>query len=104
MQSMQLGRGRGRPHKELQEPSMDSFSEHGTSEEKQRWLKMKATKIWRYNILTSNQGAEYRRHENAHVKEYNHKRKAAAAASASQLPPRTDVPTPDVQDVDPVQR
>ena len=104
MQSMQLGGGRGRPCKELQEPSMDGFPEHGTSEEKQGWLKMKATKIWRYNILTSDQGAEYRRHENAHVREYNCKKKAAAAASASQLSPPTDVPTPDVQDVDPVQK
>ena len=104
MQSMQLGRGKGRPCKELQEPSMDSFHEHGTGEEKQRWLKMKATEIWRYNILTSNQGAGYRRRENAHVREYNNKKKAAAAASASQLPPPIDVPTPDVQDVDPVQK
>ena len=101
---MQLGRGRGRPCKELQDPSMDGFPEHGTGEEKQRWLKMKATEIWRYNILTSNQGAEYRRHENACVREYNHEKKAAAAASASQLPPPTDVPTPDVQDVDLVQK
>ena len=83
---------------------MDSFPEHGTSEWKQKWLKMKATEIWRYNMLTNNQGAEYRRHENAHVREYNCKKKAAAAASASQLPPPTEVPTTNVQDVDPVQR
>ena len=101
---MQLGRGRGRPHKQLQEPSMDGFPEHGTGKEKQRWIKMKVTKICRYNILKSNQGAEYRRCENARVREYNHKKKVAVTASASQLLPPTDVPTPDVQDVDPVQK
>ena len=45
MQSMNIGRGRGRPWKQLIEPSMEGFPEHGTSEEKHRWLKMKATEL-----------------------------------------------------------
>ena len=36
MQSMNLGRGRGRPGKELVEPSMEGFPEHGMGEEKQK--------------------------------------------------------------------
>ena len=46
MQSMNISRGRGRPLKQLIEPSMEGFPEHGTSEEKHRWLKMKVTELW----------------------------------------------------------
>ena len=46
MQSMNIGRGRGRPWKQLIEPSMEGFPENGTSDEKHRWLKMKATELW----------------------------------------------------------
>ena len=57
MQSMNIGRGRGRPQKQLIEPSMEDFPEHGTGDEKHRWLKMKVTELWRYNMLTSDQSA-----------------------------------------------
>ena len=63
MESMSLGRGRGRPRKQLVEPSYDGYPVDGSEEEKKRWLKMKATEQWRYNILTSNQAAEYRERE-----------------------------------------
>ena len=45
MQGMSLSRGRGRPCKDLVEPSMEGFPEHDMGEEKQKWLKMKATEI-----------------------------------------------------------
>ena len=70
MQSMNIGRGRGRPQKQLIEPSMEGFPEHGTGNEKHRWLKMKATELWQYNMLTSDQSSEFRKKENAHVCEY----------------------------------
>ena len=46
MQSMNISRERGRPWKELIEPSMEGFAEHGTGDEKHRWLKMKVTELW----------------------------------------------------------
>ena len=104
MQSMNISRGRGRPQKQLIEPSMEGFPEHGTGDEKHRWLKMKATELWRYNMLTSDQSAEFRKKENAHVWEYYHKKKVAEAAAASGQPPphpptpSADDDTPDSQD------
>ena len=103
MQSMNIGRGRGRPQKQLIEPSMEGFPEHGTGDE-HRWLKMKVTELWQYNMLTSDQSAELRKKENAHVCEYYCKKKVAEAAAASgQPPPRPPTPsadydTPDSQD------
>ena len=46
MQSMNIGRGTGRPRKELIDPNMEGFPEHGTGDEKHRWLKMKVTELW----------------------------------------------------------
>ena len=104
MQSMNIGRGRGRPRKQLIEPSMEGFPEHGTGDEKHRWLKMKATELWQYNMLTSDQSAEFRKKENACVCEYYRKKKVAEAAAASGQPPpcpptpSADDDTPDSQD------
>ena len=65
MQSMSLGRGRGRPRKDLVEPSLDGYPADGTEEEKKQWLCMKCMEQWRYNILTSNKAEEYREKEKA---------------------------------------
>ena len=75
---------------------MEGFPEHGTGDEKHRWLKMKATELWRYNMLTSDQSAEFRKKENAHVREYYRKKKVAEAAAASgQPPPHPPIPSAD---------
>ena len=97
MQSMNISRGRGRPQKQLIEPSMEGFPEHGTGEEKHRWLKMKVTELWRYNMLTSDQSSEFRKKENARVREYYRKKKVAQAAAASGQPPPPP-PTPCAED------
>ena len=58
----------------------------GTEEEKKRWLKQKATKQWRYNILMSNQAEEYHQHEKERVQNYNtrkHQQKQPTAATGS---------------------
>ena len=91
MQSMSLGRGRGRPRKQLQEPSYEGYPVNGSEEEKKRWLKQKATEQWRYNMLTSNQADEFREHEKLRVKEYQarkrqQKKPPAAAAGAPSAP------------------
>ena len=104
MQSMNISRGRGRPWKQLIEQSMEGFPEHGTGDEKHRWLKMKVTELWRYNMLTRDQSAEFRKKENARVHEYYRKKKVAEAAAASGQPlphpptPSADDDTPDSQD------
>ena len=90
IQSMSLGRGRGRPNKWLDEPSY-GYPVDGTEEEKTRWLKQKATKQWRYNILTSKQAEEYHQHEKEWVHNYNarkhQQRQPTAAAGAPAATP-----------------
>ena len=51
MESMSLGRGRGRPRKQLTDPSYDGYPVDGSEEEIKRWLKMNATEQWQYNIF-----------------------------------------------------
>ena len=63
LQNISLGRGCGKPRKQLIKPTYEGYLADGTKEEKARWLKMKATEQWRYNILTSNQAAEYHESE-----------------------------------------
>ena len=74
MQSMPICRGRGQPHKQLEEPNYDGYPVDGMEEEKKQWLKMKATEKWHYNILTSNKAEDYHQCEKTHVSEYNARR------------------------------
>ena len=71
----------GRPHKQLAEPTYEGYPADGTKEEKARWLKMKATEQWQYNILTSNKAAEYRESKRKRVSEYNKRKKLSTAIS-----------------------
>ena len=90
MQSMPLHRGRGRPHKQLEEPNYDGYPVDGTEEEKKWWLKLKATEQWCYNILTSNKAEDYRQHEKARVSEYNARRcEQKQPPAAAGAPPKT---------------
>ena len=73
---MKLGKGRGRPRKQLVQPTIDDFPNEGTDEEKSRYIRKKTTELWRYKKLTSSNSAEYRARENARVKEYIRNRKA----------------------------
>ena len=72
---MKLGRGRGRPRKELKQPTVDDFPKDGTDEEKDKYIRKKTTELWRFKKLTSSSSAEYRAKENARVKEYLRNRK-----------------------------
>ena len=72
-----MGRGHGRLEKQLIEPSYESYPAEGTKEEKAKWLKMKMTEQWCYNILMSNKAAEYWESEWKRVSEYNKCKKAA---------------------------
>ena len=70
----------------LEELSYDGYPVDGTEEEKKRWLKQKATKQWRYNILTSNQAEEYHQCEKEWVCNYNaskHQQKQPTAAAGA---------------------
>ena len=81
---MCLGRGRGRPRKNLVVPSTDDFLYDGTPEERDRYLKKKNTEIWRFKKLTSTGSAEYRARENVRVKEYQRKNKMEKESSGSE--------------------
>ena len=82
MKNMTIARWRGRPRKELAEPNMEGFPESGSAEEKHKWLKMKATELWRFNMLTNEQAGEYRQKENERVREYHRRKKTEAAGKA----------------------
>ena len=58
-----LPRGRGRPHKLVTKPDFSDFPVDGSYEDQERWFKAKRTKIWCYNMLSSNQEAAYRARE-----------------------------------------
>ena len=81
---MSLGRGRGRPRKNLVVPSTDDFAYDGTPEERDRYLKKKNTEMWHFKKLTSTGSAEYRARENARVKEYQRKKKMEKESSGSE--------------------
>ena len=91
MQSMSLGRGRGRPRKQLEELSYDGYPVNWTEEEKKKMVKQKATEQWRYNIPTSNQAEKYHQHEREWVHDYNarkyqQKQPTAAAGAPAATP------------------
>ena len=72
---LKLGKGRGRPRKQLVQPTIDDFPNDGTEEEKSKYIRKKTTEMWRFKKLTSSDSAEYRAKENARVKEYLRNRK-----------------------------
>ena len=75
MSKLNLGKRRGRPRKELVEPTMDDFPYGGTEAEQKAYIRKKNTEFWRYNKLTSSDSAAYRQSENEHVAKYNKRKK-----------------------------
>ena len=75
MSSMNIGKKRGRPRKQVEVPKMDDFPVHGTEEEKRKYIRKKTTQLWRFNKLSSDQSSEYRKAENERVQAYNKKQK-----------------------------
>ena len=45
MSKLSIGRGRGRPHKQLVKPNYDDFPIEGTDEEQKKYIKKKRTEI-----------------------------------------------------------
>ena len=83
MSKLSIGRGRGRPRKQLVKPNYDDFPIEGTDEEQKKYIKKKRTEIWRYNKLMSSESSEYRQSELNRVKEYQQKKKKETEASPS---------------------
>ena len=59
LQSLSLGRGRGRPRKQLIKP--EGFPVDGTEVDKQRWFCQKCTEQWRFWLVIKLQDTEQRR-------------------------------------------
>ena len=70
-----LPRGRGRPRKLVTKPDFSDFPVDGSYEDQERWFKAKRTKIWRYNMLSSDQEAAYRAWENRRTSKHYHDNK-----------------------------
>ena len=75
MNKLTLGRGRGRPRKQLVKPTMDDFPLDGTDEEQRKYICRKRTEMWHYNKLCGSDSVEYRKSEINRVKSYNIKKK-----------------------------
>ena len=75
MAKMSIGRGRGRPRKPIECPTVHDYPVGGTQEEINRYIKKKNTQMWRYKKLTSTDSSEYRAAENERVKNYNKRKK-----------------------------
>ena len=58
---LQLGRGRGRPRKELTLPTLDDFPYDGTGEEKKRYICKKNTEMRRFQQLLTSGSSEFRK-------------------------------------------
>ena len=75
--------GRGRPHKPITKLDYSDFPINGTPDEQERWFKVKQTRNWRYNVLTSPEESAYHAREREHTRNYYHvKKKEDASASA----------------------
>ena len=72
---LNIGRGQGRPRKEIVKPTMEDFPLDGTEDEQKKYIVRKRTEMWRYMKLTSCDSAEYREKELKRVKTYQKKRK-----------------------------
>ena len=84
MDKLSLGRGRGRPRKKLDyKIDMGDFPADGTAEEKDKYLKKKASEMWRLKKLSGEDAAEHRAKENARVKAYNQRKKAEKVATST---------------------
>ena len=91
MDSLNLGRGRGRPRKKLNYSiNMDDFPEDGTKEEQDKYLKKKQSELWRFKKLSGDEAAEHRAKENARVKEYYHRKKADKGKTSTVSVPQDD--------------
>ena len=97
---MSIGRGKGRPRKQLVAPTLDGFPIDGTEDEKQKWFHKKCIEQWWYNILTSNKAAEFREKERVRCKAAYHSRKEkkVEASAAVGTPPHAKLPDDDVQE------
>ena len=92
--SPSLSCGRGRSRKALQPPSYDDYPVDTSKEEKECWVRQKATEHWRYNKLMSESATAYRKLKNEWANQYYHEKKkktqAATAGSAKHSADLTD--------------
>ena len=72
---LNIGRGQGRPRKEIVKPTMEDCPLDGTEDEQKKYIVKKRTEMWRYKKLTGCDSAEYREKELKRVKTYQKKRK-----------------------------
>ncbi|MCG8623860.1 MAG: hypothetical protein MJE68_17945 [Proteobacteria bacterium] len=84
MSNLSLGKKRGRPRKELVQPSMDDFPYGASEAEQKKYIRKKNTEFWRYQKLSGKDSASYRQSELERVKMYHKKKKEQLDADKSE--------------------
>ena len=77
MQSLKVGKKRGRPRADPKPPTYDDFPATGSKEEQDAWKRKKTTEAWRYKQKTGPNAAQFRASENVRGKSNYRKRKLA---------------------------
>ena len=83
MSKLCLGRGRGRPRKQLVKPTFEDFPLDASEEDQKKYIKKKRTEMWRYNKLCSSDASQYRQSELERVRDYQKKKNKGSGGSAS---------------------
>ena len=74
-------RHHGRPHKALSRTDYLDFPINGTPEKQEHWFKVKNTRNWRYNVLTSENESAYCERERERTSKYYYDKKALQGSS-----------------------
>ena len=79
---LSLGKGKGRPRKEVKPPTMDDFPYDGTEEERTCYIKAKTSEMCRFKKKIGDPAA-YRKSELNRVNKYDKNKKAEKAAKTA---------------------
>ena len=87
MEKLTMGRGRGRPRKELKYTvDYSDFPKDGTESEQERYCSKKRTELWRLKTLTGPDSAEHRQKERIRVNKYHQKKREEKKVAAAGVP------------------
>ena len=98
LDSMKLGCGRGRPHKEITPIDFSDFPHNASKKEQEKWAKRKNMERWRYAKKMGPKSHEYRQAESKHSLEYYYKKKEEKAQATQGSQGNASQEVVDIQD------